>query len=138
MRHLAREYSPEPFAIETVPRVGYSLVSGPPGHTAVRGANRRSKLLSIVLLMVLMLAAGAGYYWHRLEQIRSAPASIAVLPFDLTNGNAFFVEGLSEEILDQLTREPAFRVAGPASTAATASETDLRKVGGKLGVDYVY
>lgn len=29
LRHLAKEFSPEPFAIETVPRVGYSLLAGP-------------------------------------------------------------------------------------------------------------
>lgn len=29
LRHLAKEFSPEPFAIETVARVGYSLVEAP-------------------------------------------------------------------------------------------------------------
>src|SRR3954452_16947067 len=28
LRHLAKEYSPHPFTIETVPRVGYLLVAG--------------------------------------------------------------------------------------------------------------
>jgi len=44
LRHLAREFSPEPFAIETVPRVGYSLVERParnPGVPAERRNDQR-------------------------------------------------------------------------------------------------
>jgi TolB-like protein/DNA-binding winged helix-turn-helix (wHTH) protein len=138
LRHLSREYSPEPFAIETVPRVGYSLLAGPRVHGAAGNVKRQWRLLAIVLLPVLMITAALAVYWYRFEGTGPAPASIAVLPFrNLTGGNAYFSDGLSEEILDQLTREPAFRVAGPVSTAATASESDLRKVGGQLGVDYV-
>src|SRR5688572_29123616 len=40
LRHLAKEFSPEPFAIETVPRVGYSLVERPPDDAAVRKGGR--------------------------------------------------------------------------------------------------
>src|SRR3954453_8171318 len=32
LRHLAKEFLPEPFAIETVPRVGYRLIEGASGE----------------------------------------------------------------------------------------------------------
>ena len=88
--------------------------------------------------MLVLITAGAtfGWLWHRSAE--AAPAKIAVLPFrNLSGGNPYFAEGLSEEILDRLTSEPAFQVAGPASTAQFKGETDVRKIGRSLGVDYV-
>ena len=138
LRHLASAYSPEPFAIETVPRVGYSLVAGPGGGSVAKPARLRSPKFAAALLVALVIAAALGFAWLRYRSAEAAPASIAVLPFrNLSGGDAYFAEGMSEEILDQLTREPAFRVAGPASSAQAADEADLRKVGRRLGVDYI-
>src|SRR3954465_8314155 len=61
LRHLAKEFSPEPFAIETVPRIGYSLVAGPNGKggSAKSGpASRRN--WAIALLLALVMATGLG------------------------------------------------------------------------------
>ena len=139
LRHLASAYSPEPFAIETVPRVGYSLIAGPNGHRTASHARtmlRTGPLLLAVFL--LLLVAGLLLGWRQFGLAEPPPASIAVLPFrNLSSGQGYFAEGLSEEIQDQLTREPALRVAGSASSARFADETDARKVGRALGVDYL-
>jgi TolB-like protein/DNA-binding winged helix-turn-helix (wHTH) protein len=139
LRNLARQFSPEPFAIETVPRVGYSLVAGPggPGRSTKHGRTSL-KTWGIALLLGLVLITGFGIYRLRSRSAQAEPASIAVLQFrNLSSGEGYFAQGLSEEIQDQLTREPAFRVAGPASTAQLGSETDPRKLGRSLGVDYL-
>src|SRR3954469_12549535 len=49
LRHLAKEFSPEPFGIETVPRVGYSLVERRKG---VAGRYRDwSKFVPTILIL---------------------------------------------------------------------------------------
>ena len=64
--------------------------------------------------------------------------SIAVLPFlDLSpdTDNAYFCEGISEEILNALTRIPGLRVAARSSSFQFAgSAGDVREIGKELGV----
>ena len=133
LRHMAKEFSPEPFTIETVPRVGYSLIE------QANGTSRRwprNTILAVVAAMVL-LAGVLGYAWSRFGSSASDPASIAVLPFrNLSSDDSYFAEGVSEEILGQLAREPAFQVAGRASSAQFTGSFEPRDVGRKLGVDY--
>jgi TolB-like protein/DNA-binding winged helix-turn-helix (wHTH) protein/cytochrome c-type biogenesis protein CcmH/NrfG len=140
LRHLAKEYSPEPFAIETVPRVGYCLVERPGTRPEPTLPARKAFSSKAALVALLVLLAGASILalnWSRIA--RSAePASIAVLPFrNLSSGDPYFAQGVGEEIMGQLAREPAFRVAGSASSAQFAGPSDPRKVGQALDVDYV-
>src|SRR5437868_170177 len=92
LRHLAKEYTPEPFAIETVPRVGYSLLAGPGGH--VDGSQARTLLqrrVRLLALLILLLVAGLLLGWRQYQRGAAAPASIAVLPFrNLSTGDGFF------------------------------------------------
>ena len=137
LRHLAKEFSPQPFEIETVSRVGYSLVERPE-VAAARGAGKFRAKMAIAALLVLLVAAGLAFSWSRFGRGEPAPASIAVLPFrNLGNGDAYLAEGIGEEILGQLAREPAFRVAGRASAAKFSAASDPREVGRTLGVDYI-
>jgi len=67
--------------------------------------------------------------------------SIAVLAFDdLSPGGdqAFFAEGLSEEILNVLAQVPGLKVAGRTSSFAfKGSDTDLREIGDALNVAHI-
>ena len=67
--------------------------------------------------------------------------SIAVLAFDdLSPGGdqAFFAEGLSEEILNVLAQVPGLKVAGRTSSFAfKGSDTDLREIGEVLNVAHI-
>ena len=67
--------------------------------------------------------------------------SIAVLPFlDLSEdgANAYFSEGISEEILNVLTQVEHFKVAGRTSSFAFKdNQRDLREIGSALGVAHV-
>lgn len=67
--------------------------------------------------------------------------SIAVLPFDNMSGNvedAYFADGLSEELLNALTRVPGLRVAGRTSSFALRdANLDLKTIADTLGVETV-
>ena len=67
--------------------------------------------------------------------------SIAVLPFENMSGNAedaYFADGLSEELLNALTRIPGLRVAGRTSSFALRdANLDLKTIGDTLGVETV-
>ena len=71
----------------------------------------------------------------------AAPKSIAVLPFaDLSQGQdqAWFADGLAEEILNALARAPDLLVASrTASFAYRDSETPLPNIADELGVDHI-
>ena len=83
LRHLAKDFSPEPFSIETVTRVGYSLIERPAeGSTAVTGGGKSRTKVAIAALLVLFLVAGTlAVGWSRFGRDGAAPASNAVLPF---------------------------------------------------------
>jgi TolB-like protein/DNA-binding winged helix-turn-helix (wHTH) protein/tetratricopeptide (TPR) repeat protein len=138
LRHLAKQFSPEPFAIETVPRVGYSLIEHSIlGRPAKRAWNFRAGAVAASLVIVAaagLWTAGAPRLWTT-EQ---APASIAVLPFrNLSAGDPYFAEGIGEEIVGQLARDPQFRVAGRASSSEFGKDADFREVAHRLKVEYV-
>ena len=137
LRRLANEFSPEPFEIQTVPRVGYSLIERPTaGDHAVVWTSWK-KIISAALLLV-MIAVVIGVAVPRFQRAQAAPASIAVLPFrNLSTGDPYFAEGIGEEILAQLAREPQFRVAGSTSSSQVGKDADVRGAARRLNVDYV-
>ena len=139
LRHLAKEFSPPPFAIETVPRVGYRLVEHESRGVAarVRRLKPGSWRPAAAIAAILLALAGSLIFWQQ-RALSAKPASIAVLPFrNLSNGNPHFAEGIGEEILAQLTREPAFRVAGRNVAAQFRESADPGEVRKALGVDYL-
>ncbi len=68
-------------------------------------------------------------------------SSIAVLPFDNMSGNpddAYFADGLSEELLNALSRIPGLRVAGRTlSFALRDANLDIKTIADTLGVETV-
>src|SRR3954468_3817523 len=79
LRHLAKDFSPEPFAIETVPRVGYSLIERR-GDEPEKGWRRKKAALA-ALLVLFLVAGGLTFGWSRFGRADATPASIAVLSF---------------------------------------------------------
>ena len=71
------------------------------------------------------------------ERTETAEKSIAVLPFANMSDdrdNEYFSDGLSEEIINALTRLPGLRVIARTSAFRFRGEQDLRRVGEALGV----
>ena len=112
-----------------------------------------SRLLPVAILV--LIALGIGWWWTTLSRksqpVRDQAASsatnqpanipeksIAVLPFDNLSrdpDNAFFTEGVQEEILTRLAKVADLKVIARTSTQRFKSEpADLRDVGQQLGV----
>lgn len=91
--------------------------------------------------VALVLAAVAAYLVDFGSVSGPAPGSIAVLPFaDLSadKDKAYFAEGVAEEILSTLARDPALRVIGRTSSAKFAgANVDLAVVRRALNVEHI-
>ena len=93
-------------------------------------------VLFAALVALLVLAAGA---WFFKSGVQSTAATVAVLPFkSLSQDNASFADGLSEEITSQLARQPGLGVAGRTSAAQFRDgSVGVAEIGRKLRVSYV-
>ncbi len=95
----------------------------------------------LVIGLMVSLGAAAGWLAGRASSPsadRSAPASIAVLPFaDMSPAGdmEYFGDGMAEEILNVLAQVPGLRVAGRTSSFSFKGQSnDLRSIGATLGV----
>ena len=130
LRRLSRSIDPTPFAIETIARVGYSLVQHtpaadaqicdrgqPPAHPQMPPREGPEAQASVA---------------------RQPPASVAVLPFaNLTGEPAkdYLADGLAEELITVLSR--ATRLKVPARTSSFSyrgRHIDIREIARQLGV----
>ncbi len=98
----------------------------------------------VAAALVALLAIGvlAGFYWARMKSATMRPSipekSIAVLPFSnlsIDPGNAYFAEGMKDEILMRLSRVAALKVISRTSTLKFPSAPEnVREVAQQLGV----
>ena len=104
----------------------------PPAYQPKRGVDRR---LVIGGGVAAVAALGAGGWWAFNRQ--SAPGdSIAVLPFDNLSGDpaqAYFSDGIAQELRDALTRIAGLKVAG-RSSSELMRDADGPTAAAKLGV----
>lgn len=90
------------------------------------------------VVLTLIAAAAIAAFLLREREAKAEPASLAVLPFkNMAAGDPYFAEGVAEEIADQLSREPQFKIAGRTSSELFKNAADVRDVGRKLRVAYV-
>jgi TolB-like protein/DNA-binding SARP family transcriptional activator/Flp pilus assembly protein TadD len=96
--------------------------------------------------LALMLLAGGGlaYWltpWQRTPDVAAVPPSIAVLPFENMTDDpkqTYFADGITEDLMTDLSRVNGLRVVGRNSTFAYRDQdVDVRKVASALGVRYV-
>jgi eukaryotic-like serine/threonine-protein kinase len=105
---------------------------------------RSYKIAILALLLMLPTAAIVEFFgvWHK-KKLTSAPktASIAVLPFtdtSATKDQEYFSDGLSEELINDLSMVPGLKVAARTSAFQFKGKSeDLRVVGQKLNVDNI-
>jgi serine/threonine-protein kinase len=109
----------------------------------VKPAPRRSRAWITGLIIVAALAAAAGFYIfsHRSGSKAILEKSIAVLPFENLSeekANAYFAEGIQDEILTRLAAVRDLKVISRTSTAKYQSKPDnLKTVAQELGVSTV-
>ena len=138
LRHLAQEFSPQPFTIGTVARVGHRLVVPDEEQANLGAQTGESRRWVLIAVLIVLLLGVAGYFIWEQRNKGPEPASIAVLPFrNLGSGDRYFAEGIGEEILGQLAGEPHFRVAGSSSSAQFGENPDVNEVARRLDVEYV-
>ncbi len=123
-----------------------TLVADQPVTPAMKSANRLGDVA--VLLIVLTLGA-AGFMRVPLyaspvpaaELVVPGTGSIAVLPFDdlsVARDQAYFADGLAEELLDHLARLPQIQVASRTSSFAfRGKQMDMPEIGRALNVDTI-
>ena len=149
--------------IATVPRYGYRFVapvrvfepmdSGPRGSEApvfsqTTAASPRGRVVAIAIALLLITAV-ALWWWQRANPTSRTDAaaqlekSIAVLPFDnlsLDKGDAFFADGIQDDILTSLGKIKGLKVIARASTLdypGTPSAKRLREIARAVGASHV-
>lgn len=107
-----------------------------PSRTSIVGA--------ATFITVALLAIAAYAYSTRSAQkdISAAKSSVAVLPFAddrPDSANAYFGEGIADELMTALGKVPGLRVASRTSAIAVGRRRDLdvREIGRQLGVSTV-
>jgi TolB-like protein/DNA-binding winged helix-turn-helix (wHTH) protein len=163
LRRQLGDDAKEPAYIATVPRLGYRMLAavGPwehepiaptgPAPTVTRAPGWRRMVralpaaaaaLCFALVVVFVLRARTT---NTLDAavISAAPAkSIAVLPFlDLTTqqmDEEYFADGMTEELIDRLSKVPGLRVPAPASSFYFKGKNiPVPEIAKSLGVVYV-
>ena len=165
LRRILGDDPKQPTYIATVPRLGYRMIATvseftdqpttpppatqfPPQQPASAPRSHTRGLLLAGILICLALAASFLLRAHLASQhppslIAATPTqkSIAVLPFlDLTQGmhEGEFADGLTEELIDKLSKLPGFRVPSPTSSFYYHDKNlPVATIAKALGVVYV-
>ena len=158
LRRVLGDDPRQPAYIATVPRLGYRMVakvepwvedSRAPLSSENRSAPRRSLGFGLATALALCLVLVAFVYYRRGGSNSSSASalaqqpqnSIAVLPFlDLTEGmhEEEFADGMTEELIDKLSKIPGLRVPAPtASFYYKGKQLPVAEMAKALGVAYV-
>ena len=103
----------------------------------------RSPTALVLVLLVAALALALPFYWHwNLVASLQPEKSIAVLPLENLSEekeNAFFADGVHDEVLSNLAKIKELKVISRASTMQYKSGVarNLHKIGQQLGVAHV-
>ena len=108
-----------------------------PGHPATPGAHRRRNLILLIALAVI-ISASAGFFLLPRAVRDKIDKSVAVLPFQNLSSdpdNAYFGDGIQEEVLTRLTKIGDLKVISRTSTQGYQSEPgNLAEIAKQLGV----
>lgn len=155
LRKAFNDKPKDPEYIETIPRRGYRLIAEvkkvdfqpPEVEVAATGAFSSQRLLAasaglvILLLGAVALNVGGLRNWIASPFNRDEIHSLAVLPLaDLSNDpdEAYFVDGMTEALITELSRIPSLRVISRTSVMQYRGGTKpLSDIGRELHVDAV-
>jgi TolB-like protein/class 3 adenylate cyclase/Tfp pilus assembly protein PilF len=110
------------------------------GKLKKKNAKKRNILLTLSLVIIIA-AAFFAYKKYFTKTDAAADKSIAVLPFvdmSAAKDQEYFSDGLSEELLNLLTKIPELKVIGRSSSFSFKGKNeDLRSIADKLGVAHI-
>src|SRR5207253_2049710 len=125
---LAWAFDVTPQGIKTTPMI------------AVPGAHRRRNVIMLVATGVIISAA-AGFFLLPRAIARKLDKSIAVLPFENLSDdkeNAFFADGMQDDILTNLSKIGELKVISRTSVMGYRGKTaNVREIGKQLGVSNI-
>lgn len=103
LRRLARDFEPTPFSIETVPRVGYSLIeTGTLGKASTRAAgataNPLRNALPLSVIAVAIVAMVAIYFLWRANEQQNRLQSLAVIAASSDHVNESLARDLTAKL----------------------------------------
>src|SRR5438132_4032286 len=105
--------------------------------TPTTGAHRRRNLILLIATAVIVSAA-AGFFLLRVAVWHEVDKSVAVLPFQNLSSdpeNAYFADGIQQEVLTRLAKIADLKVISRASTQQYQSEPgNLAEIAKQLGV----
>ena len=161
LRRQLGDDSRQPTYIETVPRLGYRMVAEvspwkesapdtPSGANSPTPNSAHRKLIAALALCITLAAALFVLFRGKASNHPSSAStviaaqsqkSIAVLPFlDLTEGmkEEEFADGMTEELIDKLSKIPGLRVPSPTSSFYfKGKQIPVADIAKSLGVVYV-
>lgn len=117
--------------------------SAPAAAGGKAGAGRRGMVLALLVVTVLAAGASALLWRERRAAVAESestlpPPSIAVLPFrnlGPSNGDEYFSDGMTEELIAELSRLQGVRVVARSSSFAFKGKPmDVREIGRALNV----
>jgi TolB-like protein/Tfp pilus assembly protein PilF len=131
--------------------VGQGAATWPPNIPAGKNASGSKKRIVIAAAVIIGIVAAVAiglHFWTLKHGGAQTPAvaaitdkSIAVLPFvDMSEkkDQEYFGDGIAEEIIDLLVKDPGLKVIGRTSSFQFKGKTeDLRSIGMQLGVAYL-
>ena len=105
-----------------------------------RSRRRRGVLVATTAFAIAAIAFGTWYYQHKLS-FAPIERSIAVLPFENLSSdkeNAYFADGIQDEILTRLSKIADLKVISRTSTQHyKSSPENLREIAKQLGVAHI-
>jgi TolB-like protein/Tfp pilus assembly protein PilF len=105
--------------------------------TPTRGVHRRRNLFLLIVLAII-ISSSAGYFLLRYAVRGKIDKSVAVLPFQNFSSdpdNAYFADGIQEEVLTRLTKIGDLKVISRTSTQGYQSQSgNLAEIAKQLGV----
>ena len=108
--------------------------------TRARKWVQRNPMIAALITLSVLLAAGLGMMTWERESDRRIPAGIAVLPFENFSDDkedAFFADGVQDDILTKLAKIADLKVISRTSVMGYRGKRDLRQIGRALGVSHV-
>jgi len=109
--------------------------------TEARARKKRSTIVAAGAILVLAAIAIGTWQYQRAQSFAAMERSIAVLPFENRSdekANAYFAEGIQDEILTRLSKIADLKVISRTSTQHFKSAPEnVPEIGKQLGVAYI-